>query len=143
MKNKYCYLVSILTSLIGFTAIADLNLSETNEYEYLHCKDSNASDETIIQHYLIDVKNENVNAIYSASAVKSRIAKNVSNWALLDDNKDLVQTDPKFDVYIISEKNKLTFSLNVQDDGGYSLSGTVLSEDGQTEISCIDIILEN
>ena len=143
MKNKYCYPFLILTSLIGFSAMADLKLNEASEYEYLHCKDSEASEDAIIQHYLIDVKNENVNAIYSASAVKSRIAKNVSDWTLLDDGKELVQSDPKFDVYIVSAKNKLIFKLNVQDDGGYSLSGALESDLGQSELSCIDIILEN
>lgn len=133
----------ILVSLNSFSAMATLNLNDAGEYEYLHCTDSTASEDSIIQHYLIDVKNENVNAIYAASAVKSRIAKNVSNWDLLDDNKDLVKSDAKFDVYIVSEKNKLIFKLNVQDDGGYSLSGALESDLGQTELSCIDIILEN
>ncbi len=142
MKNKYSYLFLVLASLIGFSAMADLHLDGISEYEYLHCKDPKTSEDAIIQHYLIDVKNENINAIYSASAVKSETAKNVSNWALLDDDKNMVQSDPKFDVYIVSEKNKLTFSLNVQDDGGYSLSGSLKSETGQSELSCIDIILE-
>ncbi len=112
------------------------------EYQFIYCKQlQNVSAETAFKHYLIDTRNEDINAIYTAMAAANINPQNITTWIQEDNNfaHSLVRSSPDFDLYIVSNKAKLEFKLSATSDGGEGLKGSIFDAEEESKVLCTDI----
>ncbi|MEQ1721781.1 MAG: hypothetical protein ABL930_01305 [Pseudobdellovibrio sp.] len=136
---------SIAAFLALFTFVvsgeAALKIVNPEEFQFVHCVPSTVSDKALVKHYVIDVRNERQHKLYSMIAAKEVKAKDMRNLRLVD-NRLLTNTITTVDVSWISTRNDLTFQLNILDNGGYSMDGTLTQAGVETPVFCGDSSLE-
>lgn len=138
MKSVIAFLVS---SVLLISAQAALKIVNPEEFQFVHCTPASVSDKALVKHYVVDVRNERQHKLYSMIATKDSKAKNMRNLRLID-NRLLVNTITTVDVSWVSARNNLTFELNILDNGGYAMDGTLTQNGVSTPVSCIDSSLE-
>jgi hypothetical protein len=127
--------------IFAVSARAALKIVNPEEFQFIHCVPSTVSSKTIVKHYVIDVRNERQHKLYSMMAEKKLKAKELRNLRLID-NRLLTNTITTVDVSWVSARNDLTFQLNILDNGGYSMDGTLTLAGVEAPVFCIDLSLE-
>lgn len=138
MNSVFALLVS---SVVAFSAQAALKIVNPEEFQFVHCTPVSVSDKALVKHYVVDIRNERQHKLYSMIATQDSKAKNLRNLRLID-NRLLVNTITTVDVSWISARNGLRFELNILDNGGYAMDGTLTQNGVSTPVSCIDSSLE-
>ncbi|MBY0554084.1 hypothetical protein K2P97_06125 [bacterium] len=138
MNSVFALLVS---SVVAFSAQAALRIVNPEEFQFVHCTPVSVSDKALVKHYVVDIRNERQHKLYSMIATQDSKAKNLRNLRLID-NRLLVNTITTVDVSWISARNGLRFELNILDNGGYAMDGTLTQNGVSTPVSCIDSSLE-
>lgn len=143
--KKLIYTFAVL-SAVTMTSYAQSSIQDrikrAADYEYLHCKSKSADSTQVIQHYIVDIKNNSMNALYSQSAAAGSAATELTALRLIDRKLTDVNTDTQSDVSFVSVKNQLKFALIIQDTDGQLLDGKLTTSSGVTEIRCKDVTLK-
>jgi hypothetical protein len=138
MKSFFAVL---LIMIFAVSARAALKIVNPEEFQFIHCVPSLVSSRTLVKHYVIDIRNERQHKLYSILAEKELKAKALRNLRLID-NRLLTNTITTVDVSWVSARNDLTFQLNILDNGGYSMDGTLTLAGVDTPVFCTDVSLE-
>jgi hypothetical protein len=132
--------ISTLIFLFSFVSTAsELNITDSGEFQFVHCVTSSPG--LNVDHYVIDIRNENKHALYFDTDKPKTNAKNLKNLKLIDTDLD-INTLSDFDVSWISIRNSLVFQLNIVDNGGYVMDGFVVHLEKSVPVRCVDSSLE-
>jgi len=134
-------LTAVTTTSYAKSAIQD-RIKRAADYEYLHCKAKSADANQMITHFIVDIKNNSMNALYSQSGQAGLSATELSALRLLDNKLTDVNTDSQSDVSFVSVKNQMKFALIIQDTDGQLLDGKLTTSDSTLEIRCKDVTLK-
>lgn len=133
---------AILLNLSAFQVHAVTESSmigNPEEFEFIHCIPVTGSDEDVVTHLVIDIRNEQ-HKLYSASGVRSLTGKEL-DLTLLDD-KLQANTITTADVSWVSVEQEISLELNILDNGGYSMDGILTHKRSQSPIVCVDVTVE-
>ena len=125
----------------GITTISD-KLKKAQDFEYIHCKSINASAGMTIKHFIVDIRNSNINGLYMQIGAAELSAQQLNQLQLIDKKLTAINADSSADVSFVSTANKLKFSLIIQDTDGQLLDGKIISDTETTDIRCKDVTLK-
>ncbi len=139
MKNTVVLMMLVL--MAGWARAEGLRNENPGEFEFVHCFSADAKSKDIILHYVIDRRNEDRQKLYTARAAKNAKAKNIKSLNLADDNL-LVNTIDTVDVSWVSVAKDLKIEVNILDNGGYRMTGTLTDKTVAAPIICQDVTVE-
>ncbi|MEK6627239.1 MAG: hypothetical protein AABY53_01330 [Bdellovibrionota bacterium] len=139
MKTKI-FLLLVASHSLTWAKAQTLKIDAPTEFQFIHCSAQASKNKKLIKHYVIDIRTEQ-HALYAQLAAKNAKATELTNLQLIDDQL-LSNTLDVVDVSWISEKSHLTFKLNIMDNDGFLMSGTLAASKIKTKIRCRDITIE-
>lgn len=128
-----------LTVLAGPSDSVETELSLAQPFEFLHCIPSGAKKNDSVVHYILDIKNNSVNALYVTSGLQSLKAAELQKLSLIENTFENINTDLKSDISLDSIKNNLSFRLTITDNDGFVLNGYVITKTDEVALLCNDV----
>lgn len=117
-----------------------LKLEAPAEFQFVHCTAQASKNIVLVKHYVIDIRTEQ-HALYTQLAAKKTKAIALNNLQLVDDRL-LANTLEDADVSWVSKKNHLVFKLNILDNDGYLMSGSLDTAKTKIKIRCREVSTE-
>lgn len=138
MKNLILFLTFVSSSGAGAQS---LEIKNPREFEFVHCTVIAAKNVKRAAHYVIDIRDESAHKLYGENAKPQAKAAELKNLLLVDGN--LIQNSlDSVDVSWVSKQKSMQFALNILDNGGQVLQGTVTSSGKTSQLMCRDAALE-
>lgn len=129
--------------LLGSVSATALDLKNAAEYEYVHCVPMQVAPRKTTVHYIVDVRNPQSYRLYTATPAQQNVkAADLTRVRQIDPLLAQGQSD-SWDLVWKSNPARLIFNLNIADNGGQLLIGTLTGSRRTVDIKCIDVALEN
>ncbi len=131
----------LLVLLMGLSANAqDLKISKPAEFQFIHCVQTVSTDAKAAAHFVIDLRDTEKNKLYMQMAPKKAKAKALKQLNIVDGNLQQ-NVNASADVSWKTAGNTV-ISLNIIDNDGYNLEGSLVNEDMTLSLKCVDVTKE-
>lgn len=117
-------------------------LKSATDFEFLHCKPSETKSTDLVVHYIVDIKNNNINQLYVTSGLSTLKGKNLEKLTSIDAQLSEINAETQADMSFVSAKNDLKFKLVIQDTDGQYLSGNIYQKHQTVPVICKDVTVE-